>query len=111
MTAVAALAATIAVGDTAVSRFYILQDESGDDDRSAHLRINAEGAGYLDWICWPDHASAFQVTVYESRSADQQEAGNKESVRFRIDWHPVRSATVETYDMSDEETFDGRAYT
>ena len=109
--AVAALAATLAVGDTGLSRFYILQDDSGDDDWSAQLRIDADDAGHLEWICWPDHASALEVTVYESRTADQQEVGNKESVRFRIDWHPARSTTVETYDMSAEEAFDGRAYT
>lgn len=65
----------------------------------------------MDWICWPDNASAFEITAYESRSAGQREAGNTESVRFRIDWHPMRSATVDTHDMSAEDAFDGRAYT
>ena len=94
-----------ATGETPVSLLRVEQDDFTDEMKYADLFLIAnDDGGSLLWACWHDYpTSGFSITVNDRRRSGIREAGDAESVRFRVDRHPMWTETMEVYDGPDDE--------
>ena len=102
LTVVVALEATMAFGETDVSRITV-QEPEFTDDWMVMLRIDADDGGELEWYCLRDALSEFSFRVNEARRAERQKASQLENIRVRVDSRPMWSETVLTFDVSADD--------